>query len=110
MFNKMLVFLNSAPKSYARCMSFDNKLPSSMTYNMLLFWENTVKASETYGAGMQNEAERTEINHWKDMTEMGSFPSTNCNFLSGIGWNSIIFLCATSTNGCLLQNAKQRGA
>lgn len=66
MFNKMLIFLNSAPpQSYHRCMSFENKLPSSMIYNMLLFWENTVKALETYGAGMQNKAERTEIKSLK---------------------------------------------
>lgn len=61
MFNKMLIFLNSVPQSYPRCMSFENKRPSSMIYNMLLFWENTIKALETYAAGMQKEAERTEI-------------------------------------------------
>lgn len=91
MFNKMLISLNSALQSYHRCMSFENKRPSSMIYNMLFFWENTIKALETYGAGMQNKAERTEMNHWKATTEMGSFPSTNCNFLPGTGWNSIIF-------------------
>lgn len=74
MFNKMLIFLDSAPKSYPHFMFFEayflNYPHWEMAYNMLLFWED--QSLENLGCegakwGRKNKNKSPQ-------KEMGSFP------------------------------------